>query len=73
MLFRYPPMGYDLHITRKSSWADKDGPTIPEAEWRRIIAEDPELKIDTETQGEDWVFASWRDDPGLHKLFGVSG
>src|SRR3954467_11033594 len=47
--YAVPPMGYDLHITRKENWTDDGGPTISEAEWRRVIEEDPELQLDTET------------------------
>lgn len=36
-------MGYDLHITRKLYWADKEGPDIALAEWLTIVESDPEL------------------------------
>ncbi len=57
-------MGYDLHITRKDDWAADDGPTISEQEWRQLIADDPELAIDTETMCGDMVFASWNGEAG---------
>lgn len=61
-------MGYDLHITRKEDWSDEDGPTISEAEWRRVIEEDPELRLDTETSctmyDGEYVFAAWNGEPG---------
>jgi hypothetical protein len=64
----YPPMGYDLHITRKEDWSDEDGPTISEAEWRCVIEEDPELQLDTETSctmsDGEYVYAAWNGEPG---------
>src|SRR5687767_8616171 len=67
-MVRYPPMGYDLHITRKEDWSEEDGPTISEAEWRRVIEEDPELQLDTDTRcamsDGEYVFAAWNGEPG---------
>src|SRR5262249_43432541 len=37
-------MGYELHITRKENWFD-DGPDISDDEWRRYVAQDPEMEI----------------------------
>src|SRR5687768_18275222 len=36
-------MGYDLHITRRKSWSDNDGPAITEAEWNALITAEPDL------------------------------
>jgi hypothetical protein len=36
-------MGYDVHITRRKSWSDADGPEISEPEWLAHVADDPEL------------------------------
>jgi hypothetical protein len=36
-------MGYDVHITRRKSWADTGGPEIAEKEWLAHVADDPEL------------------------------
>jgi len=57
-------MGYDLHITRKDDWDDVEGPRIDLSEWETIIESDPELALDTSTQCDDWVFASFRDEVG---------
>jgi hypothetical protein len=61
-------MGYDLHITRKESWSDEGGPAISEAEWRRVIEQDAELKLDTESRctmsDGEYVFASWKGAAG---------
>jgi hypothetical protein len=46
-------MGYDLHITRKTSWSDEDGPAIELAEWQRHVAGDPELSTYDETGPDD--------------------
>src|SRR3954463_6112972 len=61
-------MGYDLHITGKQSWSDEDGAAISEAEWRRVIDQDGELRLDTQTQltmsDGEYVFASWNGAAG---------
>jgi hypothetical protein len=61
-------MGYDLHITRRDDWTDRGGPTIAEAEWREVIAADPELTLDTQTRcttaGGEYVFAAWNGRAG---------
>lgn len=61
-------MGYDFHITRKADWSDKDGPTIAEAEWRDLVASDPELTIDADTRcwttDGEWLFVAWRGEAG---------
>jgi len=36
-------MGYDIHITRRQSWADTGAPEITLAEWQAIVDSDPEL------------------------------
>jgi hypothetical protein len=38
-------MGYDVHITRKQEWIDKDGLQIREDEWQAYVASDPEMVI----------------------------
>jgi hypothetical protein len=61
-------MGYTLHITRKEGWSDDTGPVIDEAEWRRIIEEDPELTLDLDTRcvmtNGEFIFAAWKTEPG---------
>ena|GEM_PF-2686269 len=41
-------MGYDLHITRKEFWADKEGSIITLEEWQQYVATDPDLASDPE-------------------------
>lgn len=63
-------MGYDVHITRKAEWSDDSGPAIPAAEWRQLVAEDPELVLTgfaevATAEGEtlrmtDPLLAEWR-------------
>ena len=49
-------MGYDLHVTRKSSWADEDGPEISLEEWLAYAASDSEVLPDLENAGrENWT------------------
>lgn len=36
-------MGYDLHITRRPSWPDKDGTEIALEEWLAVVNSAPEL------------------------------
>lgn len=38
-------MGYELHITRKANWVDKEGPEITTEEWASVVAADPELEM----------------------------
>jgi hypothetical protein len=40
--------GYDLHITRKSHWADGAGPQISLAEWRQYVRSDAQVMRDKE-------------------------
>jgi hypothetical protein len=59
-------VGYDLHITRKSSWGDDDGPTISLPEWQHFVERDPELSAYRDVGEEDSDrFASWRDQQGV--------
>jgi hypothetical protein len=37
-------MGYDIHITRRSNWADETGPAISVDEWLSIAGNDPSLR-----------------------------
>ena len=39
-------MGYDVHITRKKDWSDKDGPEINLEEWVATVRSDPEMRLD---------------------------
>jgi len=41
-------MGYDLYITRATSWLDAEGAPIATAEWGEVVAADPELRISTQ-------------------------
>ena len=38
-------MAYDIHITRRNNWFDKEGPVISEEEWKKVVEEDSELKL----------------------------
>ena len=40
-------MGYDLHVTRKSFWADEVGPVITIEEWLAYVNSDPTLTPDS--------------------------
>jgi hypothetical protein len=48
-------MGYDVHITRKLRWWDRDGPEIPLAAWAALVTADPDMRLDgyAETRVED--------------------
>lgn len=39
-------MGYDLHITRSTDWADTSGREIGPQEWLAVVAEDADLISD---------------------------
>ena len=51
-------MGYDIHITRQENWFDEDpDKMITLEEWKQLLADDPEMRIDnfaeaTTTAGE---------------------
>lgn len=72
-------MGYELHITRASTWVEADTNPITLEEWLAYVESDPELEIDeigeaTTTEGETLSTG----DPGLaiwtaHPLDGADG
>jgi hypothetical protein len=39
-------MGYEIHITRKTEWFDKDGPNISLEDWKAYISSDPDMRLD---------------------------
>ncbi len=66
--------GYDLHITRKVHWADSNGPTISQAEWREYVKHDGQVARDPANSEFDFVvsltgesFPIWLD-PKLGEL-----
>ena len=38
-------MTYEVHITRRESWADESGPKISREEWLTVVAEEPALVV----------------------------
>ena len=38
-------MGYDLHITRAKHWTDSESIPITDAEWKTLVASDPQLDL----------------------------
>jgi hypothetical protein len=64
-------MGYDSHITRKSTWADDDGPKIRLDEWIALVAASPGVSPISEARvGErlvklppDWHSHQWQAHP----------
>jgi len=67
-------MGYYLHITRRKTWANEDGPAITETEWRSIIEQNSELTLDEETRSVmkdgEFIFAIWEKEPGALGWYG---
>jgi len=39
-------MGYDIHVTRRQNWSDKEGEDISLPEWLDLVRTDPELRLD---------------------------
>ncbi len=39
-------MAYEVHITRRQNWFDKEGPAITLEDWRRYAASDAEMRLD---------------------------
>ncbi|QMU58781.1 MAG: hypothetical protein GKR98_11610 [Boseongicola sp.] len=46
-------MGYDVHITRKSDWADEDGAIIARSEWMDYVTGDKSMRLDQEAVVEN--------------------
>jgi hypothetical protein len=40
-------MGYDVHITRRENWFDREGPAISLGEWTSVVRNDPEMRLDS--------------------------
>ena len=53
-------MGYELHITRKTDWSEIEGARIDRSEWEAIIESDSELTLNTTTQSDDRLSATFR-------------
>ena len=47
--------GYDLHVTRKESWADESGPKITFVEWKAYVRSDHQISRDTMNREEDFL------------------
>jgi hypothetical protein len=56
-------MGYDLHITRRASWAD-EGNDITADEWLEFVKNDSDLQLKTENGS---YFTVWRGKCSLHE------
>jgi hypothetical protein len=56
-------MGYDLHLTRRTFWADSRGPAITFDEWCRHVASDPTLAHDADNSEEDFLFVGHPNEP----------
>lgn len=50
--------GYDLHITRKSHWADEGGAKISLAEWRSYARQDREIQLDKLNSENDFIVST---------------
>ena len=56
-------MGYDLHITRRESWAD-EGDNITAEEWLTFVESDPDFRIATEFPMNGPYFAVMSNQDG---------
>lgn len=78
-------MGYDLHITRSTDWAENQGCEIAAAEWLALVEADPELVADPKSGPYsvrwsstffDWfegnVFTTDPDRATVSKLLGLA-
>ena len=61
-------MGYDIHVTRASSWQDNRDQEILEKEWTALVEADPELALDPPNgkhavlwSGDESTPGSWFD------------
>lgn len=67
-------MGYDIHITRKASWSDKDGPTLTLEEWLDYISRDEEMRADGFAEAATPNGETIRiDNPGIVVWISYSG
>lgn len=59
-------MGYELHVTRKSDWADPDGDLISESEWLAYVESDPTMRLGGYAEADTTTGDILRvDSPGL--------
>src|SRR5829696_6163763 len=56
-------MGYDLHITRRSQWADADGPEITLDEWKAYVESDSEIRPAAGNGPTDFLWAAHPQEP----------
>lgn len=63
-------MGYDLHITRAQDWTDSESIPITGAEWKALVASDPQLELigAAEAAAPDGVLRY--ENPGLARWSG---
>jgi hypothetical protein len=47
--------GYDLHITRKSFWANESGPVITFDEWNAYVRSDRQISHDPQNTEHDFL------------------
>ena len=45
-------MGYEVHITRKDDWSAEEGREITLEEWKSLIEQDPEMRLDDYAEAE---------------------
>ena len=69
-------MGYDLHITKKKNWFDKEGELVSEKEWENAVSNDPEMKMSktaevktkdgkTTVRYSNHLLAEWKDNDNI--------
>ncbi len=66
-------MGYDVHITRKESWADEEGPTISLSEWTSLVRNDPEMRLDGYAEADLGMSTLRTENEGLSVWVAYSG
>lgn len=44
-------MGYDVHITRRGNWFDKNGSGIGIDEWKALVLSDPDMRLEGHASG----------------------
>lgn len=67
-------MGYEVHITRKTSWFDDDGPVISLDDWLAYLASDAEMRLDGYAEARTSAGAVLRmEEPGIAVWTAYSG
>jgi len=58
---KFAVAGYDVHLTRKTHWADERGPKVTLAEWHAYVKGDKQISRDANNTENDFVVTVGRE------------